>query len=212
MKITTLYIPQNNLLWWVWQSITGTEQSYSINGKRIDNFLIGWSVYPSNGQVICFKGVVSKLCIIESSEIAENYSDAYSQILSVAEREGLVDTRYKGIAGMMTYWVNARPDFINVVENEKLGISNKKYRYKVIDFDKYIKDSLFYNTRCVGGPIIGRKITTVKKHEGKWQIELEGASKKTVTFILDENYEVLDVWGKAVEGPRIWETEQDQQA
>ncbi len=205
IEIITLYVPQNHLFWWIWQKIS-RDQPENHNGRRIDNsFLRRYSIHSSNGKISCFTGFTSKMCIIESSETCENYSDAYNSVLSVAEKEELTDVRYKGMALMMAFWINARPDFLNFVGNEQSGSSYKEYKYKVIDLNKSITDPYFYSTRCVGGPRLRTKITTVIKHQEKWQVELEGASKKTATFILDENYEVVDVFGKAVEGPSIYE-------
>ncbi len=207
MRIITLYQSQRELFWWNWKiNLLTREATVPLDGESIRNGLLGnrWSVQPSERQITCFTCFTSKMYILTSSEAWKSYEDAYKSVISSLEEEAqnILDD-HKGRIGMMAHHVSARPDFLNFVKNEQLSSSDKEYKYKVIDLNKYITDPHFYHTKCIGSPIPKTKITA-RKNEAKWFVELEGASKKTATFILDENYEVLDVFGKAVEGPFIY--------
>ena len=204
LKMITLYVPKNHGFWWNWQNVSFSKtRPDAYQGRRIDSFLKWWPLHSSNGKITCFTCFTSLMCIIESSESWENYSDAYNNALSILEKEGqkTIDRR---VARMMEIWVSARPSFRHFLKNGQKKSTSKEYKYKVIYLDNYITDQCFYKTTCVGGPRSKTKIAA-KKQGTEWHVELTGVSHKTATFVLDENFEVLDVWGKAVEGPLISE-------
>ncbi|TGN99814.1 hypothetical protein PN36_33300 [Candidatus Thiomargarita nelsonii] len=208
-KLITLYNSQDKLFWWNRSNLTRNKHRLFSKAKKnahaltkIDSFLAKWSIQLSNQKIICFTFLGVSLGIIESRDTWESYDEAFQSVRTRLETE---PKQFIPMAGGVSYNVSAIPEFLKSVKNKKLYNYQNQYIYRTINIDKYITDAYFYQKYADYTTPIQVKMVAVTRHNNTWQVELEGASQRNATFLLDDNYEVLEAWGKAVEGPRIFE-------
>jgi hypothetical protein len=168
-QVISVYEPNTGLFWWVYQRYISSGIMTRYN--QIDTFLWFYSLDLSADQITGF--------------ILYPFSPTKPSVRVIESCQ----QRYKRFeqANAMLF-----SQLTTHIENLEQGeTSDNRFRY--IPVWKYLPLEFIYPFGLPKSFLWLAKITRLKRHNGYWQMELTSAMKKKVTFMLSEDYEVLEV-------------------
>ena len=108
-----------------------------------------------------------------------------------------IEIRFNEFCEPYTTFEEACNKHIVAFENQIDEIERETLKYQTISIFKHVNRRFFYKDRhgSVHGESVAQ-ITDVTYHDSFWQFVLESSGNRQTTLILDEDYQVIDVFGE----------------